>query len=116
MELGFPRPAPVKLMALEYQLAQKLHAVTEPGGDRARDLVDLQIIANDSKLDFSKARRICESTFAYRKRHSWPPRMTSRDGWSEMYLDARGELPVLPEVTTAIDWVNSLIERIATAT
>ena len=116
IELGFPRPAPVKLMALEYQLAQKLHAVTEPGGDRARDLVDLQIIANDSKLDFAKARRICERTFAYRRRHSWPPRMTGRDDWSGMYLDARGELPVLPEVAMAIDWVNSLIDRIATAT
>jgi len=50
------------------------------------------------------------------KKHSWPPRMTVREGWAEMYLDARGELPVLPEVDMAIDWVNSLVERIATAT
>ena len=112
MELGFPRPAPVKLMTLEYQLAQKLHAVTEPVGDRARDLVDLQIIANDSRLDYSKARRICERTFAYRRRHSWPPRMTGRDGWSEMYLDARGDIPVLPNVDEAIAWVNDLIAKI----
>lgn len=115
MELGFPRPAPVRLMALEFQLAQKLHAVTEPGGNRARDLVDLQIIANDPKLDFAKARRICKRTFAYRKRHAWPPIMAGGDDWAEMYLDARGELPVLPEVAKAIEWANELIARIDNA-
>lgn len=115
MELGFPCPAPVRLMALEYQLAQKLHAVTEPGSDRARDLVDMQLIANDSKLDLVKAKRICERTFAYRKRHTWPPRMTSRDGWSKMYLDARGNLSVLPTIDEAIAWVNELIAKIDAA-
>ena len=42
--------------------------------------------------------------------------MTVRDDWAGMYLDARGELPVLPEVAMAIDWVNSLIGLIATVT
>lgn len=43
-EIGLPQPGPVPLMPLHYQVAQKLHALTEPGSKRAHDLVDLQII------------------------------------------------------------------------
>ena len=44
--LGFPAPGRVPLMPLEHQIAQKLHALTG-GGDRVRDLVDLQkVFAN----------------------------------------------------------------------
>ena len=43
--LGLPTPEPVPLMPLEFQVAQKLHAATAPGSQRAHDLIDLQLIA-----------------------------------------------------------------------
>ena len=46
--LGFPAPAPVPVLAVGHQIAQKLHACTTPnrtgGNERADDLVDLQIL------------------------------------------------------------------------
>ncbi len=46
--LGFPTPAPVAVLAVEHQVAQKLHTCTTPnrqgGNERAHDLVDLQIL------------------------------------------------------------------------
>lgn len=35
-----------ELVELEYQIAQQIHAVTDPGFDRAHDLVDLQLLWN----------------------------------------------------------------------
>lgn len=43
--LGLPRPNPVSVLPLHHQVAQKLHACTEPGSQRAHDLVDLQLMA-----------------------------------------------------------------------
>ena len=50
--LGFPRPEPVPVLAVEFQVAQKLHACTTPerggGNARSHDLVDLQILLEPS--------------------------------------------------------------------
>ena len=46
--LGFPTPAPVPVLAVEHQVAQKLHACTTPNrqgvNERAHDLVGLQTL------------------------------------------------------------------------
>jgi len=112
VELGFPAPRPVKLMTLEYQLAQKIHAVSEPGNDRARDLVDIQIVLANSSVDIEKTKRLCKRIFAYRKKHQWPPVITAGVGWNSMYLEAKGDLSVLPSVDEAIAWANDLIAKI----
>ena len=39
--LGFPQPSVVPLMTINYQIAQKLHGLTEPNSMRVHDLVDL---------------------------------------------------------------------------
>ena len=66
-ELGFPKPDPVPCMKLEHQIAQKLHAASSAGSERAHDLIDLQIIIDNSDVDYEAARRTCERLFAYRK-------------------------------------------------
>ena len=48
-ELGFPEPGPVPCMRLEHQIAQKLHAASSPGSNRAHDLIDLQIAVSNGK-------------------------------------------------------------------
>ena len=111
-ELGFPAPAPVPLMTLTHQIAQKLHGLTEPGSDRVRDLVDLQIIVVNSKPDLHKTHEICKRLFSYRKRHAWPPQVIKGDDWERLYMNAKEQLPVLSTVEEAIDWANDLIMRI----
>lgn len=115
VELGFPEPHPVRLMTLEYQLAQKIHAVSELGSDRARDLVDLQIVLNNSSVDLVKTRRLCERIFDYRKKHQWPPRVSPGADWDTKYIEAKGELPALSTVDEAVVWANQLIAKIAAA-
>lgn len=40
-EVGLQAPRPVPVMRADHQVAQKLHAASEVGSERARDLVDL---------------------------------------------------------------------------
>lgn len=113
--LGFPEPSPVALMKSHHQIAQKIHAVTTPGGSRAHDLVDLQIICSNCELDLPLVRKTCERLFAYRKRQEWPPRVTPGEGWQELYDEQRVGLDVLASVEDAAEWANELIEKIAQA-
>lgn len=113
--LGFPVPAPVPLMSLEYQVAQKLHGATEPNSKRAHDLIDLQIIAGRRDLDMKRLEALCHRLFAYRKMQKWPAHVAKNQDWSAIYDQERGDLPVLPTVDEAIAWANDLIARIATA-
>ncbi len=114
-QLGFPRPNPVPVMKLPYQIAQKLHAVTTEGADRPHDLVDLQLICGHSKVDFAASKEICVRLFDYRRSQPWPPTVTKGDGWDSLYADAGRGLDVLPTCDEAVVWANQLIERISKA-
>ena len=111
--LGFPAPAPVPLMSLEYQVAQKLHGATEPDSTRAHDLIDLQIIAGHRNLDLKRLKDLCHRLFVYRKMQKWPAQVVKNRDWSAIYDQERGDLPVLPDVDDAIAWANGLIAKIA---
>lgn len=113
--LGFPEPAPVPLMQLKYQIAQKLHGVSEPGSQRAHDLVDLQVAIAEGDVDWAATREICERLFSYRRLHAWPPAVMAGERWAELYDEAREDLDVLPTVGEAVEWANELIARIASS-
>lgn len=77
--LGFAGIAPVDVDAvpLELQMAEKLHAYTRTyaGGrlsTRAKDLFDLALIAELSRLDAARLRDVIETTFAQRATHTVP--------------------------------------------
>lgn len=114
--LGFPAPKPVPVLALHHQVAQKLHAVSAPGSERAHDLVDLQLIASAGDLDLARAREACVRLFASRHGHAWPPTIAVGERWGELYDHAREGLPALADVGEAVAWANDLIIRIDLAT
>ena len=99
-------------MRLSHQIAQKLHAVSETGSERAHDLVDLQLIVAHSELDMKEVRSKCRRLFDYRRMQSWPPTIVKGPGWDELYQNAKGTLPILQTVDEAIEWANKLIVRI----
>jgi hypothetical protein len=112
-ELGLEEPEPVPVLPLHHQIAQKLHACTEPGSDRAHDLVDLQLTIPeaDNSLVASTAQRL----FAFRRQHEWPPRVTPGSDWDSKYEVAREGLPeelVRPTATEAASWVNDYIDSL----
>lgn len=116
---GFADLQPVELIDLEYQIAQKLHAVTDPACERAHDLVDLQLLLNDT-TNLAYLRELCVRTFDWRRQQAWPPLpLRPMDGWSLAYSDARaeteidGKTHVLPDVESARGWLSELITRIS---
>lgn len=43
-DVGLDPPRPVPVLRSDYQVAQKLHAISGVGSERARDLIDLQLL------------------------------------------------------------------------
>ncbi len=110
--LGFPPPGKVPVMPLKHQIAQKLHGVSEPGSQRAHDLVDLQLILRRFEPDLSEVQAVCKRLFDYRKMQPWPPLIKKNEYWDELYENARNDLPVLKTADEAVTWVNELIQKI----
>ena len=113
--LAFPALGDIRVMKLEYQVAQKLHGVTEARSKRAHDLIDLQLIDSLHRLDFVRTGEICRQLFRYRRKQPWPPTVVKNEKWAEIYSVQKGNLPVLPTVDEAITWANALIARIVNA-
>jgi hypothetical protein len=119
--LSFGDLAPVPLMSLEQQIAQKIHAVTEPNSQRAQDLVDLQLLWHAAAVggqgfDLPILTDQCRRTFAYRKGHAWPPVAAMSDVLEAAYQAAKDEGSLVPAETLAeaCAWLNARIEEIDT--
>ena len=110
--VGLPVPGPSPLMPLHHQIAQKLHAVSTPGGDRAHDLIDLQVICSMGNVDLVRTRETCIRLFAYRKQQMWPPVIEAVDRWAGLYGAQADGLDVLGTVDEAVEWVNNLVAAI----
>jgi len=107
--LGLPAPKPIALMPIPYQIAQKLHGLSDPQSVRAHDLIDLQIICQNEDIDYTMVQATCSRLFAYRQSQAWPPIVMKRDVWDALYIAQSGDLDVLQTVDEAVAWANRLI-------
>lgn len=116
LTLGLAEPAPIPVLPVEHQIAQKLHACTAIGAvgenGRARDLVDLQLLLSAEPCPFEVIRAACERLFRARQGQAWPPVVQTYPSWPALYESASDGLEVLPNVHDAVDWVNGLIRDI----
>ena len=119
---GFGDLVPVELVDLEFQIAQKIHAVTDPAYNRAHDLVDLQLLCS-ADPDLSEVHKFSVRTFDFRCSQKWPPiPLRAMDGWDIPYSEARketqvrGESLVLPSIDAARKWLTKLIMDIDDST
>lgn len=127
--LGFGELAQVPLISLEQQIAQKIHAATEPNSQRAHDLVDLQLlweVAADGGqgLDLPVLADLCRRTFSYRALHEWPPKAAMSEVLEPAYAAAKEDARPYAEsdgksvarlagtVGQACAWLNARIEEI----
>jgi hypothetical protein len=114
-------PQRVACLALRYQVAQKIHAVTEQPDGRANhrfwDLVDLQLQRELLGNDLARVREACLEIFAGRDLHPWPPELVVPDDWREPYAVVAGELDAgLPlDVDSAANQVRGFIAAIDAA-
>ncbi len=115
-DLGLQGPERVACQSLRYQIATKLHAVTErfdgEQNDRYRDLVDL-ILLRDLAPDLGDVKAACEDIFSARRKQPWPPSLDPEPSWSEHYrvLAARFEFPI-DDLDDAIVEVRQFIAEI----
>jgi hypothetical protein len=110
--VGLPKPNPLPLMSIEYQIAQKLHGMTSPRANRPHDLTDIQVIVANSKIDMAKLRGICTRLFSYRRQQAWPPKLQILEDWRATYDEWRDLAAVKPTLEEAVNWVNEFISEI----
>jgi phosphoribosylformylglycinamidine (FGAM) synthase PurS component len=111
--LELPVPSSVPLMTISFQIAQKLHGLTEEGSTRVQDLIDLQLMAKNETLDLKKIRAICRRLFANRKKQQWTSRIVKGEKWDEIYQEGCQSIKgLMATVDEAIVWANDLIKRI----
>jgi hypothetical protein len=114
-EVGLEAPKLVPVMRSDHQVAQKLHAASGERSERARDLVDLQLLDKGEDLDLAQVAATCVRLFAYRRQQAWPPTVEVGVGWDTLYAEATEGLDVLPTVDEAVTWANDFVRRIAGA-
>lgn len=117
-QLGLDGPEYVACQSLRYQIATKLHAVTERfpdrENDRYRDLIDLLLLA-ELAPDLSRVAAACHEIFDVRAMHAWPPRLTIEPSWPAQYAALAAEHDfAVADVRDAVDQVQALIDRLAT--
>jgi hypothetical protein len=114
-------PERVACLALRYQVAQKIHAVTEQPDGRTNhrfwDLIDLQLQRELLGDDLARVREACVEIFAGRDLQPWPPELAVPEDWRAPYAAAAGELDAdLPlDVDSAADQVRDFITAIDAA-
>lgn len=118
-EFGISGPKAIPCLSLRYQIAQKLHALTEQfeAGDneRFRDLIDL-IICRDLIEDMRQVKEACLATFAARDAHPWPPELLIPGIWHEPYTALAEEMDFpITDVEVAAAQVRELIAAVDTA-
>lgn len=126
---GLPSPLELAAIVLEYQVAQKLHACTDPHdppaavNDRARDIIDLVLLKraffdtpmlptlHAACVDIFDT-RATEAEMPGEPARTWPPTVVAHSHWRHDYEALAS--PLLPDVTltAAVDELNLWIAQI----
>lgn len=117
---GLEGPEFLPCIPLIKQIAQKLHAVTEPPdkdktNDRFRDLLDIVMLSALTPPS-PELRAVCEETFKIRRRHGWPPAIVTYPHWiepmeqraREMGLDQRSADEIVAYVADYVRQIASI--------
>lgn len=127
---GLPSPDQLFGIALRYQIAQKLHACTDPhtdphcANDRARDLVDLllirDLVAKEGAPSLAELREAAQAVFTARAREHeelglpsrpWPPDVVAHGHWDGDYADAAGKAAVPLSLADAVVEVAAWVQQ-----
>ena len=93
-------------LSIEYQIAQKLHGVTEPDSDRGHDLYDIWLLMHLRSIDASVLKDLIFRTFAFRKTHPWNGEISATGKLEENYLESVKDIPTAPDFNEALRFVN----------
>jgi Nucleotidyl transferase AbiEii toxin, Type IV TA system len=110
-------PAQIPCLDIPYQIAQKLHACTEPiegGNPRVRDVIDIWLLERLlDPADIGDVRAAVVETFRRRQKHAWPPASISNETWQRDYdIIVSGLLDDAPPFDDPTSYVTNLVHRI----
>lgn len=130
---GLPTPDHLISLSMRYQIAQKVHAVTDPHdppvfvNDRARDVVDLLLLRTladttghpplteiRAAIEDIFAARAVEAAAAGAASRSWPTRLTVHPHWGVSFAKAADSAGLTTTLADAVARANAwldLIER-----
>lgn len=128
---GLPDPDALVGIAMRFQIAQKLHAVSDPHeppdsiNDRARDVVDLLLLrdlaASTGSPALAEVRQAAMAVFAARadeaaqlglRTRAWPPSLVAHPHWADDFARAATSGDVGLSLDEAAAEVNAWIEEI----
>lgn len=131
---GLPSPDHLVGIAMRFQIAQKIHAGTDPHdppdlrNDRARDIVDLLLLRDLINAEQSptadQVRQACLSLFESRAaearklgrpERSWPPIAIAHEHWARDYTVAATAGGVTVSLADAVSELNTWIAQIDAA-
>lgn len=110
-------PRMVPCLDVPHQVAQKLHACTEPipdGNDRVRDIIDIWLLeALLEPGDLAAVRTACIEVFQRRRRQTWRPDIVPSTSWKRDYPLLVADHPdAPPTLDDAIDYVTQFVVEI----
>ncbi|MEZ5298467.1 MAG: nucleotidyl transferase AbiEii/AbiGii toxin family protein [Ilumatobacteraceae bacterium] len=113
-------PGLVPCLDVPNQIAQKLHACTEPlldGNERVRDIIDIWLLeALLETEEMPSLKQACLSTFRRRQKHAWPRSPRRHVAGSGSTPHSSPSTPDAPaDVAAAVEYINDLVQRIDTA-
>ncbi len=121
--VGLKTPKSIPCLSLRYQIAEKLHACTDPLGgvqinDRVSDLMDLVLIEDLSPdLSLVSVKQACLDVFSHRATHPWPPVVSAQSTWPRLWANLVDDTGFyIADLGVAITRVNGLIGEIDRAT
>lgn len=117
--LGFAGIAKMNFSAvsLEEQFAEKLHAYTFPRvsreNTRVKDLVDLILLIEQTKLDAARLSKSIRETFRRRKTHEIPDDLASPpDSWSRPFAEMAAECGLEPDIGKHFSMVSQFFSKL----
>lgn len=131
---GLPSPGTLASLSMAYQIAQKVHACTDPHdppasvNDRARDVVDLlllrDLIIATGQPTLSDVRTAIEDVFTARATdanavgapiRTWPTSSTAYPHWERSFAGAAESAGLTVALVDAVDQLNVWLDLIAHA-
>jgi hypothetical protein len=123
-------PTDIAVMAVEYQIAQKLHACTDPDTEerpnlRVHDTVDLVLLRETFFASGAtpSLRAACHAVFAARaaeamatgeiEPRAWPPTLIAHPHWTEPFSRLAAECALEDDLVAAVASINNWIAEIA---
>ncbi len=114
-ELGLSGPSSVPCLPISFQIAQKLHAFTDPSAEsdeRVRDVVDV-LLLRELIGDYASLRLACTRLFESRATHGWPPEVHASERANAEYRRLAKEVDFpIAHLEEALNELRGFIARI----